>query len=146
MVDNDELDININRQKNVTVVMDADFSFLKGKIPLCENITQQTAQELVQLVAQYPTPQKSCPKVLSASYSSTAAQWVNLHDKSYRNELVLNLEIGKCMKCQEKTAGMSQRDKEKLCAENIKSGKCLDKMVCETIGTVLFPNLYQNTK
>ena len=144
MIDNNELDI--NDKKDVTVVMDADFSFLKGKIVLCENVTQQTAQELVQLVAQYPTPQNSCPKVLSASYSSKAAQWVKFHDKSYKNELVLNLEIGKCMKCQKKTSGMTQRDKEKLCAENIKSGKCLDKMVCETVGTVLFPELYQKTK
>ncbi len=144
MIDNDELDI--NRQKNVTVVMDADFSFLMGKISLCENITQQTAYELVQLVAQYPTPQKSCPKVLSASYSSKAAQWVKSREKSYINELVLNLEIGKCMKCQKKTAGMSQRGKEELCAENIKSGKCLDKMVCETVGTVLFSDVYQKTK
>ncbi|MBR2510846.1 MAG: hypothetical protein IKB59_01615 [Alphaproteobacteria bacterium] len=144
MIDNNELDI--NRQKNVTVLMDADFSFLKGKILLCENITQQTAQELVQLVAQYPTPQKSCPKVLGASYSSKAEQWVKFHDKSYTNELILNLEIGKCMKCQKKTSGMTQRDKAKLCAENIKSGKCLDTMVCKTIGTVLFPELYQKTK
>lgn len=144
MIDNNELDI--NRQKNVTVVMDADFSFLKGKIVLCENITQQTAQELVQLVSQYPTPQKSCPKVLGASYSSKVTNWIKWNEKSYTNELVLNLEIGKCMKCQKKTSGMTQRDKEKLCAENIKSGKCLDKMVCETVGTVLFPNLYQKTK
>lgn len=144
MIDNNELDI--NRQKNVTVVMDADFSFLKGKIVLCENVTQQTAQELVQLVAQYPTPQNSCPKVLGASYSSKAAQWVKWNEKNYTNELVLNLEIGKCMKCQKKTSGMTQRDKEKLCAENIKSGKCLDKMVCETVGTVLFPELYQKHK
>lgn len=144
MIDNNELDI--NRQKNVTVLMDADFSFLMGKIVLCENVAQRQAQELVQLVAQYPTPQKSCPKVLGASYSSKAAQWVKFHNKNYRNELVLNLEIGECMKCQKKTSGMTQRDKETLCAENIKSGKCLDKMVCETVGTVLFPNLYQKTK
>ena len=144
MVDNDELDI--NDKKDVTVVMDADFSFLKGKIPLCKNVTQRQTLELIHKLNMYPTPQKSCPKVLSASYSSKVAHWIKWNEKSYTNELVLNLEIGKCMKCQKKTSGMSQRDKETLCAENIKSGKCLDKMVCETIGTVLFPNLYQKTK
>ena len=125
MIDNKELDI--NHQENVTVVMDADFSFLMG-------------------LAQYPTPQKSCPKVLGASYSSKVTNWIKWNEKSDTNELILNLEIGKCMKCQKKTAGMSQRDKETLCAENIKSGKCRDTMVCETVGTVLFPELYQKQK
>ena len=144
MINNKELDI--NHQENVTVVMDADFSFLMGKIPLCKNITQRTAQELIQILAQYPTPQKSCPKVLGASYSSKVTNWIKWNEKNYTNELILNLEIGKCMKCQKKTAGMSQRDKETLCAENIKSGKCRDTMVCETVGTVLFPELYQKQK
>lgn len=144
MIDNNELDI--NRQKNVTVLMDADFSFLKGKILLCKNVTQRQALELIHKLNMYPTPQNSCPKVLGASYSSKATQWVKFHDKSYMNELVLNLEIGKCMKCQKKTSGMTQRNKEKLCAENIKSGKCRDTMVCSTVGAVLFPELYQKTK
>ena len=144
MIDNKELDI--NDKKDVTVVMDADFSFLKGKIVLCENVTQRQALELIHKLNMYPTPQKSCPKVLSASYSSKVAHWIKWNEKNYTNELILNLEIGKCMKCQKKTSGMTQRDKEKLCAENIKSGKCLDKMVCETVGPVLFPELYQKTK
>lgn len=144
MVDNDELDI--NDKKDVTVVMDADFSFLKGKIPLCKNVTQRQALELIHKLNMYPTPQKSCPKVLSASYSSKVAHWIKWNEKSYTNELILNLEIGKCMKCQKKTSGMTQRDKEKLCAENIKSGKCRDTMVCNTVGAVLFPELYQKTK
>jgi hypothetical protein len=144
MIDNKELDI--NHQKNVTVVMDANFSFLLGKIKLCKNVTQRQALELLHKLDMYPTPQKSCPKVLSASYSSKVTNWIEWNEKNYRNELVLYLEIGKCMKCQKKTSDMTQRDKETLCAENIKSGKCLDKMVCETIGTVLFPNLYQKTK
>ena len=144
MVDNDELDI--NDKKDVTVVMDADFSFLRGKIPLCKNVTQRQALELIHKLNMYPTPQKSCPKVLSASYSSKVAHWIKWNEKSYTNELILNLEIGKCMKCQKKTSGMTQRDKEKLCAENIKSGKCRDTMVCNTVGAVLFPELYQKAK
>lgn len=144
MIDNNELDI--NDKKDVTVVMDADFSFLMGKIPLCKNVTQRQALELIHKLNMYPTPQKSCPKVLSAYYSSKVAHWIKWNEKNYTNELILNLEIGKCMKCQKKTSGMTQRDKETLCAENIKSGKCHDKMVCETIGTVLFPELYQKQK
>ena len=144
MVDNNKLDI--NPQKNVTVVMDADFAFLLGKIQLCKNVTQRQALELIHKLNMYPTPQKSCPKVLSASYSSKVAHWIKWNEKHYRNELELYLEIGKCMKCQKKTAGMTQRDKETLCAENIKSGKCRDTMVCNTVGAVLFPELYQKTK
>ena len=144
MIDNKELDI--NHQENVTVVMDADFAFLLGKIQLCKNVTQRQALELLHKLDMYPTPQKSCPKVLSASYSSKVTNWIKWNEKSYTNELILNLEIGKCMKCQKKTSGITQRDKEKLCAENIKSGKCRDTMVCNTVGAILFPELYQNQK
>ena len=144
MIDNNELDI--NDKKDVTVVMDADFAFLLGKIQLCKNVTQRQALELLHKLDMYPTPQKSCPKVLGASYSSKVTNWIKWNEKHYRNELELYLEIGKCMKCQKKTSGMTQRDKEKLCAENIKSGKCRDTMVCNTVGAVLFPELYQKTK
>jgi hypothetical protein len=37
---------------------------------------------------------------------------------------------------------MSQRAKDTMCAENIKTGKCRDEMVRDTIGAVLFPELY----
>ena len=135
-------DLDINNKKDVIVLMDADFSFLMGKNLLCQGITQQKAIELLHVLDMYQTTPKSCAKVISATYNLSVQHWNKYNSKSNRNELTLNLEIGKCMKCNKKTAGMTHREKDTLCAENIKSGKCRDKMVCDTIGAILFPELY----
>lgn len=140
MADNNDLDI--NNKKDVTVTMDADFSFLMGKNLLVPGITQKQAFELLHVLDMYKTTPKSCAKVIIARYNTSVQHWNKYNRKHNTNELSLSLELGRCMKCNKKTSGMSQREKDTMCAENIKTGKCCDKMVCNTIGAVLFPNLY----
>ncbi|MBR4891595.1 MAG: hypothetical protein IKZ34_00230 [Alphaproteobacteria bacterium] len=139
-------DLDINNKKDVIVLMDADFSFLLGKTVLSKGITQQQALELLHILDAHQTTPKSCAKHISATYKLSVQHWNKHNTKSKLNELSLSLEIGKCMKCNKKTVGMTQREKDTKCAENIKSGKCCDKMVCDTIGAVLFPDLYQKQK
>ena len=140
MVDNKGLDI--NNKKDVIVSMDADFSFLMGKNLLVQGITQKQALELLHVLDMYKTTPKSCAKVIIARYNTSVQHWNKYNSKSNTNELSLSLEIGRCMKCNKKTSGMSQRAKDTMCAENIKTGKCRDEMVRDTIGAVLFPELY----
>lgn len=129
-------------EKNTKVLMEADFSFHLGKLPVCDDITQSQALELVNTLSESTVDKSSCATYIIAEYNTghtidTAFPNFSHHD----DQLELNIVL-KSMKCCNKRKVRNERTDTQTCLENIKSGKCKDKNVCQTIGAILFPELY----
>ena len=132
-----------NKEKNTSVLMEADFSFHMGKIKLCENITQEQALELVHALSERKQDKQSCADDIIFSYSTQ--HWLHNDIKLKQpttSELSIDIRLKK-MKCCNKRKVKNSRDESAHCAKNIQCGLCKDKNVRETIGVLLFPDLYK---
>ena len=132
-----------DKEKNTSVLMEADFSFHMGKIKLCENITQEKALELVHALSERKQDKQSCANDIIFSYSTQ--HWLHNDIKLKQpttSELSIYIRLKK-MKCCNKRKVKNSRDESAHCAKNIQCGLCKDKNVRETIGVLLFPDLYK---
>ena len=128
-------------EKNTVVLMDADFSFLLGKIKLCDNITQDQALELVEKLKEIKPRKRKCLSEISVQYT-TGAQLDSFGKKYSSDMLLIYPTVPKSMKCCKCNKGITDRERNKKCAENIKSGNCCDPHVISSIGRILFPDVY----
>lgn len=132
-----------NKEKNTSVLMEADFSFHMGKIKLCENITQEKALELVHALSERKQDKQSCANDIIFSYSTQHRLHNDIKLKQpTTSELSIDIRLKK-MKCCNKRKVKNSRDESAHCAKNIQCGLCKDKNVRETIGVLLFPDLYK---
>ena len=132
-----------DKEKNTSVLMEADFSFHMGKIKLCENITQEKALELVQALSERKQDKQSCANDIIFSYNTQ--HWLHNDIKLKQpttSELSIDIRLKK-MKCCNKRKVKNSRNESVHCAKNIQCGLCKDKNVRETIGVLLFPDLYK---
>lgn len=135
-----------DKEKNTSVLMEADFSFHMGKIKLCENITQEQALELVRVLSERKQDKQSCADDIIFSYSTQ--YWLHNDIKLKQpatSELSIDIRLKK-MKCCNKRKVKNRREESAHCAKNIQCGFCKDKTVRETIGVLLFPEIYQKQK
>ena len=135
-----------DKEKNTRVLIEADFSFHMGKIKLCENITQEKALELVHALSERKQDKQSCANDIIFSYH--AKNWLHNDIKLKQpttSELSIDIRLKK-MKCCNKRKVKNSRDESAHCAKNIQCGFCKDKTVRETIGVLLFPEIYQKQK
>lgn len=132
-----------DKEKNTSVLMEADFSFHMGKIKLCENITQEKALELVHALSERKQDKQSCANDIIFSYNTQ--HWLHNDIKLKQpttSELSIDIRLKK-MKCCNKRKVQNSRDESAHCAKNIQCGLCKDKNVRKTIGVLLFPDLYK---
>ena len=128
-------------EKNTKVLMDADFSFLLGKIELCDNVTQEQALKLVEKLKTVKPRQRKCLLDISVEY--TTASRIDKDGKKYSfDRLVIYPTVPNSMKCCKCNKTLTDRERNKKCAENIKSGNCCDPHVIATIGRILLPDVY----
>lgn len=127
--------------KSTIVLMDADFSFLSGKVILNGGITQTQALQVLEGLSKKSQDTESCANCIYARYIQEFGLRNDKKSKSSNSTLELDIRL-RNMKCCDNVAVTNKREDTITCAKNIRAGKCVDKNVRETIGVILFPELY----
>lgn len=127
--------------KNVRVLVDADFSFLLGKIELCDKITQKQAIQLIESLKTVNPNKNRCFADITAEYTTGA--FINTERKKYSSDsLILSPTLANKVKCSECSKKLTDRERLQTCVQNIRSGKCCDRLVLRTIGRTLLSDIY----
>ena len=81
--------------------------------------------------------------MLDISVEYTTASRIDKDGQKYSfDRLVIYPTVPNLMKCCKCNKTLTDRERNKKCAENIKSGNCCDPHVIETIGRILLPDVY----
>ena len=128
-------------QNNTSVFMSADFSFLLGNLELCPRIPRATALQVMDAIDTCDAPERSCLQRLSAIYNNKV-RFSPSGIKFNKSQLILDFDHYDRLPCFNESDKITQRGRTQKCTENIRSGKCTDKYVRDTIGAILFPQLY----
>ncbi|MDE6250086.1 MAG: hypothetical protein K2M34_00425 [Alphaproteobacteria bacterium] len=98
------------------------------------------------LQAEDSLPENSCIQKLSLRYSETIdfnkidGRGIHIDPLWYKDER-------KPLSCAPECAGnCDRRTRMRICAENLKTGKCQDAFMRRTLGATLFPKLYITEK
>lgn len=127
--------------KNVRVLVDAEFSFMLGKFELCDKITQEQAIRLIESLKKVTPHKNRCFADITAEYITGA--FINTEGRKYSSDkLVLSPTLANKVRCSECSKKLTERQRTQTCVQNIRSGKCSDKLVLRTIGKVLLSDIY----
>lgn len=127
--------------KNTTVFMYADNSFFDGNILLNGGISRHQALTVIEELSKKTQDTESCAHRINAKYIQECGLRNDKKIKTLDSTLELDIRL-RCMKCCNRTTVKNSRNDTIECAKNIRCGNCVDKNVRETIGVILFPELY----
>ena len=110
------------------------------------NITQIQAINLINILKKSSPAKTACIKSFNAKYTYTAD--FDSFKKDLKNYGTLEIsgmfypnDKPQCTKCKNEDLA-----KAKCCARNLRTGKCQDPFIKETLGAILFPQHYGKRK